>query len=323
MTELLHAAPGSVYWGNSVFRFFDTHSFAFLPNSDGYKSYEGTPFEIRYVDASGNEVARKTLDTRSVGSGPFQDTKDLDGFRLSDAGAGDYAAEWLIDGEPFYRLPFSVSEITSDDPYASGSKWAIDGPWGEFIAVKVPRGNVVSPISLMFFDRAVAYERDRGSSRGYMILVERDGEPVWRSPSNDWYYDKGPNYDSNNGVGGDTYEATPWWTSIEITPVNYWPEANLNPSDSQHRGEHVEMDALEDGTYTVTLQSFDHRDVEDNATLANIRDNVLETRTATFEVRDGAVVPQGRQAPGADPMTRIEGGHSDLTHQFYFIPWGE
>ncbi|MEM0961038.1 MAG: hypothetical protein AAGK21_00695 [Bacteroidota bacterium] len=321
MTELLHAAPGSVYWGNARLWFFDAHSFAFLPNSDGYKSYEGTPFEIRYLDASGSEVARAALDTRPVGNGPFQNSSDTEGLNLRNTGAGDYTVEWLIDGEPFYRLPITVTAITSDDPYATGSKWAVDGPWGEFLTVKVPRGNTVSPVSLMFFDRTVGFERDRSSEIGYMVLVERDGEPVWRMPSNDWYYDRGPNFDANSGIGGMVYEATPWWNSIEVTALNYWPEANLDPNNSRQRGENIEMEDLEDGTYTVTVETFNHKDVEDNPTLSNIRGNILTTRTATFEVSDGAIVPQGRQAPGADPMTRIEGGHSDLTHMFHFIPW--
>ncbi len=321
MTELLASPGGSTYWSNAKFWFFDTHSFAFMPNAEGYDSYQGTPFEIRYLDATGNEVARKALDSGPVGQGPFQNTTDVQGISLNDTGAGDYTVEWLLDGEPFYRLPITVTEITSDDPYATGSKWAVDGPWGEFLTVKVPRGNVVGPVSLMFFDRTVGYERDRSSEIGYMTLVERDGEPVWREPSNEWYYDRGPNFDSNGGIGGTTYESTPWWNSIEVTPLTYWPEANLDPSNSQHRGEPIEPGDLEDGTYTVTLEAFNHKDVEDDPTMANIRANILSTRTATFEVEGGQVVPQGRQAPGADPMTRIEGGHSDLTHQFYFIPW--
>ncbi len=320
--ELLGSPPGSTYWSNGKFFFFQTFSFAFLPGSDGYNSYgDGPRFELRYLDAGGAEVSRKALDSRPVGNGPFQNVTDVEGIDLNAHGAGDYTAEWLVGGDPVYRFPFSVTEITSDDPYASGSKWAVDGMWGDYLVVKTPRPGVVGPVSLLFFDREVGYERDRSTERGFLVLVERDGAPVWRAPANDWYHDKGPDYDENSGIGGVTYEVAPWWELREVTPVSYWPEADVDPSNETHRG--LPIESLDDGTYTVTLEAFAHGDVEGDARLSVIRDAVTVRRTASFEVADGAIVPQGRQAPGADPLTRIEGGHADLTHHFHFVPWAE
>ena len=80
---------------------------------------------------------------------------------------------------------------------------------------------------------------------------------------------------------------------------------------------------MEDGSYTATLETFSHKAVEGEPTLANIRANLLSTRTASFEIRDGALVMQGQQATGADPMTRIEGAQEDLNYIYHFIPWNE
>ncbi|MEL6615309.1 MAG: hypothetical protein AAFQ43_06200 [Bacteroidota bacterium] len=316
-------APGNTYWSNGKFWFFGQHHFAFLPNDQGYKSYgDGPKLELRYL-RDGTEVARNALDTRPY-SGPIQVTSEQGGIDFDDTGAGSYVAEWLIDGEPIYQLPFTAEEITSDDPYASGSKWALDGPWGEYLTLKVPRGNTVGPVTILFFDRVKAYERNRGGDRGVMVTVERDGEPVWRVPGNDWYHDKGPNFSEFNGVGGSTYSETPWWSLIEVTPKTFHPEGSgFDTSNMQHQGVDITPDMLEDGTYTVTVQMFDHGDVEDNATLDNIRANVTSTRTATFDVSGGNIVPQGQQASGADPMTRLEGAQEDLNFLYTFVPWAE
>ena len=319
--ELLEAVGGSTYWGNGKFWFFDTHSFAFLPESDGYNSFDGTPFEIRYLK-DGSEVARARLNARTV-NGPFQNTTDVEGIDFDDSGAGLYTVEWLLGGETFYQFPFEAEEIASEDPYATGSKWAVNGPWGDYLIVKVPRGNTVGAISLLFYDRVKAYERDRGSERGVMVEVERDGIPSWRAPSNDWYYNKGPNFSEHSGVGGVTYEGTPWWSLIEVTPKTYWPEAELDPSNMEHEGTNIEPSMFEDGTYTATVSLFDHRDVEGDARLTTIRGNVISQRTATFDIQDGKVVPRGAQAPGADSMTRIEGAQSDLNYEYLFIPWSQ
>ncbi|MEM1054747.1 MAG: hypothetical protein AAGI52_04420 [Bacteroidota bacterium] len=313
-------APNSAHWSNGKFWLFNQYHFAFLPNADGYSPYrDGPKMEMRYL-RDGTEVARHGVDTRPY-SGPIQSASDSDGIDLNETGAGDYAVEWLIDGESFYRFPFTVEALTSDDPYASGTKWAVDGAWSEYLIIKVPRPNVTGPITLMFYDREKAYERTRGNDRGVLVQVDRDGEPTWRIPDNEWYYDRGPNYeDIDLGVGGASFEAFPWWNLVEVTPVTYHSEMGAF-DEWEHTGVNIEPSMMEDGSYTATVEIFSHADVEGEPTVSNIRSNVISTRTASFEIRDGAVVMQGLQAPSADPMTRIEGIQEDLNYVYHFIPW--
>ena len=46
---------------------------------------------------------------------------------------GNYMLEFAVEDKPFYRFPFSVSELKNDDPYQpAGSRYFIEGAWNEY-----------------------------------------------------------------------------------------------------------------------------------------------------------------------------------------------
>ena len=46
---------------------------------------------------------------------------------------GIYVLEFAIEDKPFYRFPFSVAVIKSDDPYQpTGNRYLIEGVWNEY-----------------------------------------------------------------------------------------------------------------------------------------------------------------------------------------------
>jgi hypothetical protein len=48
-------------------------------------------------------------------------------------GVGSYSLEFQIEGAAFYRFPFSVASVPSDDPYQPpGTRYFIEGPWNTY-----------------------------------------------------------------------------------------------------------------------------------------------------------------------------------------------
>jgi len=46
---------------------------------------------------------------------------------------GNYVLEFALEDKPFYRFPFSVSELKNDDPYQpAGTRHFIEGAWNEY-----------------------------------------------------------------------------------------------------------------------------------------------------------------------------------------------
>ncbi len=47
--------------------------------------------------------------------------------------AGSYVLEFQLEDKPFYRFPFSIVTMPSDDPYQpAGTRYFIEGPWNEY-----------------------------------------------------------------------------------------------------------------------------------------------------------------------------------------------
>lgn len=107
--------------------------------------------------------------------------------------AGDYLLEFAIDDQPFYRFPFSVVAVKSDDPYqAPGNRYFIEGPWNEYGNLFYQRNDPKSSITLTTWvqeksgretKRSVPYEVKLIRARGGSILGDDAGtlrlEPRW------------------------------------------------------------------------------------------------------------------------------------------------
>jgi hypothetical protein len=108
-------------------------------------------------------------------------------------GAGNYSLEFTLEDKPFYRFPFSVVVIKSDDPYAAaGNRYFIEGAWNEYGNIYYQRND---PQSILTFtawvqDKAghqnknsVSYDVKLVSARDGRVLAGFDGtlrlEPRW------------------------------------------------------------------------------------------------------------------------------------------------
>lgn len=109
-------------------------------------------------------------------------------------GAGDFVLEFAIEERPFYRFPFSVSQVKSDDPYQPpGTRYFIEGPWNEYGNLFYQRND---PQSSLRFSTWVQEKTGKDAKRSVPYKVEltrlKDGkilaedaatlrlEPRWR-----------------------------------------------------------------------------------------------------------------------------------------------
>jgi hypothetical protein len=107
--------------------------------------------------------------------------------------AGGYLLEFTIEDKPFYRFPFSVAVIKSDDPFAAaGNRYFIEGVWNEYGNIYYQRND---PQSILTFTTwlqdkvghqnktSVPYDLKLVSTRDGRVLAVHDGslrlEPRW------------------------------------------------------------------------------------------------------------------------------------------------
>ena len=107
--------------------------------------------------------------------------------------AGSYLLEFAIDDKPFYRFPFSVVVVKSDDPYEpAGNRYFIEGAWSEYGNIYYQRNDPASMLNFTTFlqDKGghqtktpVPYEIKIVSSRDGRVLASETGnlrlEPRW------------------------------------------------------------------------------------------------------------------------------------------------
>jgi hypothetical protein len=107
--------------------------------------------------------------------------------------AGNYLLEFAVDDKPFYRFPFSVAVIKSNDPYvAEGNRYFIEGAWNEYGNIYYQRND---PQSILTFTTwvqdkvgsqnksSVPYDLKLVNARDNRVLAGYDGtlrlEPRW------------------------------------------------------------------------------------------------------------------------------------------------
>ncbi|MEM0962729.1 MAG: hypothetical protein AAGK21_09370 [Bacteroidota bacterium] len=250
---------------------FDVGQFVFLPSD------EGTADLYR----NGERVAGYTW-THYTGRAPFTNISPLQlawpefhplGYELTEG--GDYEIVYSVDGDPFWRMPFTVTKSGGDDPYNPDATYRLDGLWNDHAYVLHDKGgegawDVKLWLHAADFTRSERYNPNVDSH--LYIYREGESEPTLQSSLGAGFINNGNwvrtdfrlqekhRYDSAAG----TWEFT-----------NYLDYDRLLP-DGEYRIEVHVADALY-GTYPLSI-------------------------------RDGVPVHTGAQAPGADPMTRIDGG---------------
>ena len=250
-------------------RFLDTR-FVFLSES------EGTAELLR----GGETVARFDWVTYDQ-AGPFYDIEPLRvTWPESDFSAlgvpldepGDYEIVYRMGGEPFWRMPFTVTTSGGDDPYAPDPSVRLDGPWADHAYILHDTDESGSWV----FKRWL-HPDDVSTAMAPTVTVSRAGstEPILVGGSPEHHL----------GISGDN------WNRVEYELQ--WPGRRNATSGAYYDNPafRANTERLDDGDYVLTYDL-----------------NPGPVSRYPFTVRNGAIVPTGRQALGADPMTRIDGG---------------
>ena len=91
--------------------------------------------------------------------------------------AGNYLLEFAIEDKPFYRFPFSVVAIKSDDPYAAeGNRYFIEGAWNEYGNIYYQRNDPQSSLTFTTWVQDKAGHQNKSSVPYELKLISaRDG----------------------------------------------------------------------------------------------------------------------------------------------------
>lgn len=155
---------------------------------------------------------------------------------------GSYFLEFQLEDKPFYRFPFSVATLPSDDPYQPpGTRYFVEGPWNEYGNVFYQRND---PESALRFTTWLQVKVGRASKRDVpyeaQVVRARDGKVL--------------------GTDSGTYRLEPRWQKAEINfhsaggdPNAYLKAGELLREDGQYRVR-MNVDGKPYGTYPFTVQ---------------------------------------------------------------------
>ena len=92
--------------------------------------------------------------------------------------AGDYVLEFAMGDRPFYRFPFSVVEMKSDDPYMPpGARYFIEGAWNDYGNIFYQRNDPESSFRFTtWLQEKSGRETKRSVSYEVKVVRERDGK---------------------------------------------------------------------------------------------------------------------------------------------------
>lgn len=140
---------------------------------------------------------------------------------------GNYVLEFAIEDKPFYRFPFSVAMMKSDDPYApEGNRYFIEGAWNEYGNIYYQRNDPQSSLKFTAWvqDKAGHLNKDSVPYEAKLINA-RDGRTL--------------------GIDSGTLRLEPRWLKAELNfkPSGGDPNAYLKAGDLLR----------EDGRYSVRL----------------------------------------------------------------------
>jgi hypothetical protein len=94
--------------------------------------------------------------------------------------AGSYTLEFQVEGKTFYRFPFSVDTLPSDDPYRPpGTTYFIDGPWSDYGNLFYQRNDPQSSLQFTVWVKNKAGHPQQKSAPYVAELVQvRDGRVI-------------------------------------------------------------------------------------------------------------------------------------------------
>ena len=94
--------------------------------------------------------------------------------------AGSYVLEFAIDDKPFYRFPFSVDQIKSDDPYQpAGNRYFIEGAWNDYGNIYFQRNDPQSSLTFTTWLQEKAGHQNKTSIPYEVKLINaKDGRVI-------------------------------------------------------------------------------------------------------------------------------------------------
>lgn len=155
---------------------------------------------------------------------------------------GPYVLEFQIEDKPFYRFPFSVSTVPSDDPYQPpGTRYFVEGPWNEYGNIFYQRND---PASSLRFTTWVQDKAGRESKRSVpyeaQIVRARDGKVL--------------------AADAGTFRLEPRWLQADLNfraaggdPNSYYKAGELLGEDGQYRVR-LQIDGKPYGTYPFDVR---------------------------------------------------------------------
>jgi hypothetical protein len=141
--------------------------------------------------------------------------------------AGNYLLEFTLEDKPFYRFPFSVAVIKSDDPYApAGNRYFIEGPWNEYGNIYYQRNDPQSILTFTtWLQDKVGHQNKTSVPYELKLVNARDGSVI--------------------GVSDGTFRLEPRWLKADL---------HFRPSGGDKNAYLKAGDLLrEDGRYSVRL----------------------------------------------------------------------
>ena len=140
--------------------------------------------------------------------------------------AGNYMLEFTVEGKPFYRFPFSVAVIKSDDPYAAaGNRYFVEGAWNDYGNIYYQRNDPQSSLTFTTWVQDKVGHQNQNSVPYELKLVNRDGREI--------------------GVADGTLQLQPRWLKADLY---------FRPSGGDKNAYLKAGDLLrEDGRYSVRL----------------------------------------------------------------------
>jgi len=165
-----------------------------------YSPEQGGKLAMAINAADGATFGTYVWSAESVGGlWELSNYKVLGGYEaLKPLTAGRYTLEFQIDGAPFYRFPFSVSSLPSDDPYqAAGTRWFIDGAWNDYGNVFYQRNDPQSTFRFTAWVRDKAgHAQARSAAYSAQIVRGKDGKVI--------------------GEDNGTLKLTPQWAQFDV-----------------------------------------------------------------------------------------------------------
>jgi hypothetical protein len=210
------------------------------PNLDyGYNS-TGSKLYAILNDSTDTQVARIDLWAEQLES-PYwlvsSYTVVADGNR-EDMGrvkldSGDYSMDFFLDGDLFYKFPFSVDTVDSGDPFSGGTYYFLDGDW---------------------------------SNWGYLLYAEKNPEEslMWKvwlrnkavEDEKDVHVDIQLTRDSNGAVVCVNHPETEWTLTPEWVRCDF--EMALPAGQDEYGAYFKAKDLLaDDGSYTISMNIDD------------------------------------------------------------------